>query len=239
MLRCTPYFTTRQDYEKLENSVFKAFDSSSSHVRKAAASCLAAALVRAYSSDPEVLVNKNLKKAKKTAKRSSMALEDDDRGSVERPGSPAPGKKSVVRMALSLDDILKQLSGYFTKTVTPAKVRAGIAQTYIEIMMRLGSGVVESNYGVISNHLVVNLLSSPGIVSNRFRLLTTRKYVRIILEEVIGQRLLGETGQLNAARTLLNGIIKNYPQVLKERPEPSKHTLMGALNAVQECPGCV
>lgn len=232
MLKCTPYFTTRQDYEKLENSILKAFDSSSSHVRRAAASCQASALVQAYSNDPDVLVNKNLKKAKKTTKRSSMGLEDDDRSAVERPGSPALGKKAVVRMTLSLDDILKQLSGHYTKTTTPAKVRAGIAQTYVEIMMRLGSAIVESNYAVISNHLVVNLLSSPGITANRFRLLTTRKYVRIILEEVIGQKLLGETGQLNAARTLLNGIIKNYPQVIKERPEPTKHTLMGALNAI-------
>jgi hypothetical protein len=231
MLKHTPYFTTLTDYEKLQTSVLKAFDSPSSHVRRAAASCLACVLVQSYCTDAEMLVNKNLKKVKK-AKRSSVALEDDDRAVAERPGSPAPSKKAVVRMALLLDDILKQLSGHYTKTTTPARVRAGIAQTYIEVLMRFGTNIVESNYAIISNHLLVNLLSSPAITANRFRLLTTRKYVRIILEEVIGQKLLGETGQLNAAKSLVNDIIKNYPQVIKEKPEPNKQALIGALHAL-------
>lgn len=179
-----------------------------------------------------MLVNRNLKKAKKVTRRASTALEDEDRVVTERPGSPAPSKKGTVRMALSLADILRQLSAHYTKTTTPARVRAGIAQTYVEIMMRFGSSIVESNYGVISDHFLIDLLSSPGITSNRFRLLTTRKYVRVILEEVVGQRLLGETGQLNAARTLVTGIIKDYPAVIKERPEPPKNTLMGAIHAL-------
>ena len=231
MLKSTPYFTTLQDYEKLQASILKAFDTQSSHVRSAAASCFAITLVQAYSTDPEMFINKNLKKAKK-AKRSSVVLEDDDKVVMERPGSPAPSKKTVVRMALSLDEILRQLSGQYTKTTTPPRVRAGIAQTYVEVMMRFGASIVESNYATISNHLLVNLLSSPVITANRFRLLTTRKYVRIILEEVIGQRLLRETGQLNAARMLVNDIIKDYPQVIKDNPEPSKHTLIGALHAL-------
>jgi hypothetical protein len=230
MLLSAPYFSSLQEYEKLQTSILKAFDSPSSYVRRAAASCQACSLVQAYSTDPEMLVNKNLKKAKKT-KRTSVALEDEDRAVTERPGSPAPSKKTAVRMALSLDDILRQLSAQYTKTTTLARVRAGIAQTYVEVMMRLGSSIVESNYTIIANHLLVNVLSSPGITNNRFRLLTTRKYVKIVLEEVIGQNLLAETSQLNAARTLVN-IIKDYPQVIKENPEPGKHTLMGALHAL-------
>ncbi|KAI5820055.1 armadillo-type protein [Pyronema omphalodes] len=232
MVLRTPFFSSLTDYEKLQTCILKAFESSSSHVRHAAASCLASALVQAYTTDPEMLVNKNLKKAKKPIRRASVAIEDDERISTERPMSPIGGKKAVVRMVLSLDDILRQLSTNYTKTTTPAKVRAGLAQTYVEIMMRLGSTIVESNYPIISQHLLGQLLAAPGITSNRFRLLTTRKYVRIILEEVIGQRLLGETGQLNAARTLVNNIIKDYPQVMKEKPEPDKDTLIGALHTL-------
>jgi hypothetical protein len=203
-------------------------------VRRAAASCHATAFVLAYSNDPAELVNKNLRKASKKPKRSSTVIgtDDDDRLSTEQPGSPVPGKKAVVRLVLSLLDILERLSAQYTKPATPARVRAGLAQSYIEVMMRLGSNIVETNYLVIANHLLVTVLSSPGITANRFRILTTRKYVRIILEEVIGQRLLGETGQLNAARKLVNEIVKNYPQVIKERAEPSKHTLIGALHGL-------
>ena len=44
--------------------------------------------------------------------------------------------------------------------------------------------------------------------------------------------MLGESGQLNAARFLVNDILKDYPPALKERPEPSKQTLIGALSAL-------
>jgi hypothetical protein len=230
MVNGTPFFVTLQEFEKLQNAILKAFDSSSPLVRRASASCQATSLVQAYSPDVIDMVNKNVKKHKK-AKRSTVGLNDDeDRASVELPISPS-SRKTLVRMNLSLDGVLRHLSTQYTKTTTSARTRAGIAQTYVELMLRLGSSTVESNYSTIANHLLVNLLSSPGIAVNRFRLLTTRKYVRIILEEVIGSRLLGETGQLNAARVLIN-VIKNYPQVLKEQTEPSKHTLTGALHAL-------
>jgi hypothetical protein len=44
--------------------------------------------------------------------------------------------------------------------------------------------------------------------------------------------MLGESGQLNAVKILVNEILKDYPQALKERPEPSKQTLIGALSAL-------
>ncbi|KAI5803154.1 armadillo-type protein [Geopyxis carbonaria] len=230
MMKNTPYFTTQSDYEKLQSGILKALDTTSASVRKAAASCLASVLVLAYSNEPAELINKNLKR-RRTAKRNSMAPTDDDVG-MERPGSPAPSKKQVVRMALTLEDILKQISTQYVKPTISHRVRAGLAQTYIDVMVRLGPTVVESQYGLISNHLLVDILSHPGIIINRFRVLTTRKYVRIILEEVICGKLLGETGQLNAVRKLVNDVIKNYPQVIKEKSEPSKHTLTGALHAL-------
>lgn len=208
----------------------KAFESPSAPVRKAAASCLAAALVQAYSNEAPEL--KMAKKPKKN-KRQSMAITDEDGIGIERPGSPGPGgKKAIVRMSLTLDEILRQLSAHYTKQSTSAKVRAGIAQCYSEVFTRLGSAVVESNYGAIAAHLLTEVQSNQGIIINRFRLLTTRKYVRVLLEDVIGHGLLGETGQLSAMKTLINDIIKNYPQVIKEKAEPSKYALTGALHAL-------
>lgn len=229
MIQATQYFASHQEFEKLLSSVMKAFDSSSAPVRKAAASCLAVALVQAYSTEPPEL---KMAKKKKT-KRQSMAINDEDGIGMERPSSPGlTGKKVVVRMTLTLDEILKQLSTHYVKSSTSAKVRAGIAQCYSEVFTRLGSVVVENNYGAIVTHLLTEVLSNPGITMNRFRLLTTRKYVRIILEDVIGHSLLGETGQLNAVNTLVNDTIKNYPQVIKDKPEPSKYALTGALHAL-------
>lgn len=232
MIKHTPYFTTQSDYEKLQTAVFKAFDTPSGVVRKAAASCLATALVMAYSTEPAELVNKHIKKTTKKAKRSSMQIDEDMPVGGERPSSPAPGKKQPAKLVFTLEGILRQLSTHYVKPATTARCRAGLAQTYIEVVKRLGSTIVEANYGVIANHLLVEVLSCTGITINRHRLLTTRKYVRIILEDVVGKKFLGETGQQNAIRWLINDVVKNYPQVIKERPEPSKHTLAGALHAV-------
>ncbi|RAL60821.1 hypothetical protein DID88_010146 [Monilinia fructigena] len=91
---------------------------------------------------------------------------------------------------------------------------------------------VETMYMQIVDHLTVELLSHANITCNRYRLLSTRKFVQIILEDVVGQSILGESGQLDAAKTLVNDILKNYPQVVKERAEPSKHTLIATLSAL-------
>ncbi|KAL7269608.1 hypothetical protein RUND412_007710 [Rhizina undulata] len=223
----TPFFSNQQDYEKLQGFILKAYDSPSAPVRKAAASCMASSLVQAYST--EVPDSKNAKK-KPNKKRQSTVPQDED--TIERPGSPALSKKIVVRLTFTLEDILKQLSTQYTKPSTSARVRAGIAQTYVEVLTRLGSNIIEGNYGLIANHLLTELLSHPAIVINRFRLLTTRKYVRLLLEDVIENRMLGELGQLNAVKTLVNDVLKNYPPLLKEKPEPGKHTLTGALHAL-------
>ena len=227
----TPYFSNQTDYDKLVQVILKTMESSASTVRRAAASCWASALVGAHGREqPNPFVKALKKGAKKPAKRLSIisSVEDED---MEVPSSPITKKQAPV-LSFTLEEILKQLSTQYTKASVSSKVRAGIAQCYMDILTRLGSTVVEGNYGVILNHLLVDLLSNPAIGINRFRLLMTRKYVKIILEDVVGERLLGETGQLNALRTIFNDIVKNYPQVIKDRPELSKHTLAGALHAV-------
>jgi len=231
LLQATQLFNSHQEYDKLQSAAMKALDSTSTSARKAAASCWSLALVLAYSTEAPELA-KVAKKPKKM-KRVSTAVGDDEGLGAERPSSPAPsGKKAIVRLTFTLEEILRQLSLHYTKPSTSPRARAGIALCYSGVLARLGSSVVESSYGLISSHLLNDLLSHHTIIANRFRLLTTRKYVRTLLEDVIGRRLLGETGQLNAIKTLVNDTIKDYPQVIKEKPEPSKHALTGALHAL-------
>ncbi|PUU78144.1 armadillo-type protein [Tuber borchii] len=231
LLQATQLFNSHQEYDKLQSVAMKALDSTSTSARKAAASCWSLALVLAYSTEVPELA-KVAKKPKKM-KRVSTAVGDDEGLGVERPSSPAPsGKKAIVRLTFTLEEILRQLSLHYTKPSTSPRARAGIALCYSGVLERLGSSVVESNYGLISSHLLNDLLSHHAVIANRFRLLTTRKYVRTLLEDVIGRRLLGETGQLNAIKTLVNDTMKDYPQVIKEKPEPSKHALTGALHAL-------
>ncbi|OCL07186.1 HEAT repeat protein-like protein [Glonium stellatum] len=225
----TPYFDNSNDFEKLQNAMWKTIDSGSATVRHAAAGCLSAVLVKSYSDSAVRESLSKSKKPKKPNKKHSQVEGDED--VVERPASPAP-QKSDTQFVFGILDLFKQLSIHYCRPATSNRARVGITVCYIKTLRGLGENIVERKYGDIARHLFNDLLSYPSIINNRYRLLSTRKYVRVILEHVIGRDMLGETGQLNAAKFLANDILKDYPQALKERPEPSKQALTGALSAL-------
>ena len=224
----TAYFEMTGDFENLKSAIWKACETTSA-ARHAASSCLASALIKAYSEDAASKTSAKARKAKKSNRNQAVLEEADEE--ITRPGSPS-GKKTTLRLELSLSDILRQLSSQYHRSTTSNRLRAGIAHCYIKVLSGLESSIVEANYGRIVNHLTAELLSNASVTHDRYRLLTTRRYVQKILANCIGSRILGETGRLNAARTLINDVLKNYPQVLKEVPEPSKHALVGVLDAL-------
>jgi hypothetical protein len=228
----TPYFDNSSDFDNLKSTIFKTIDSSSSSVRQAAAECLAEAMVKNHSEDAvqDSDVPKIKKPKRSNTKRMSMAPSTLDDEEIQRPESPGP-KKSYV-LTFTLPEILSQLSTFYIKTSTSNKARAGIAVCYSRIFSSLSESNVESMYMKIVDHLVIDILSHQNITSNRYRLLSTRRFVQIVLEDVIGQTILGESGQIDAAKSLINNVLKNYPQVIKERAEPGKHALIAVLSAL-------
>jgi HEAT repeat-containing protein 5 len=223
----TPFFLNSNDFEKLQTALLKTIDSLSSPVRHAAASCLGRALVKSYSENPTTEAVPRIKKPKKSKK--SMKGEDEE-DETERAESPAP--KSSTLLSFTLPDLLRQLSGPYCRPSTSNRARAGLAVAYIKVLRGLGESVVETKYGEIARHLCVDLMSYPSITLNRYRLLITRRFVRTILEDIVGNEILGESAQLRAAKYLINEVLKDYPQALKERPEPTKQTLTAALSAL-------
>ncbi|KAF7556071.1 hypothetical protein G7046_g6405 [Stylonectria norvegica] len=235
LVRHTPYFQNSNDYDKLETGLFKAFDSSSLQVRQAAADCFAEALVQGHS---EANAGEKGKKPKsKALKRQStlpgmggMGGDEDDIPS--RSSSPAPSGRRSQALTLSLADMLKILTGHYVKQAISNKSRAAIGVCYGKLFRRLGEKLIETNYLKIVESLTVDLLGHPNISNNRYRLLISRKIVDTIVQDVIGRKILGESGQISAAKSLINNTLKNYPQSLAERPEPSKHTLITTLSAI-------
>ncbi|KAF3935548.1 hypothetical protein ABW19_dt0202399 [Dactylella cylindrospora] len=226
----TGYFDSSSEMDHLKSAVLKVAESLSASARRAAASCLAAALVRAFQAVEDVVV-KAPKKPNKKLKRTSTMPQDEEE--MERPETPSSSSsKKSNRLKLSLEDMLRQLSTIYVKPSTTSKIRTALALTYEEIFLRIGAGVVETSYGRIATHFFTEILSNQGLVLNRFRLLAAKRHVRLLLENVIGDQLLGESGQLAAVRYLCNDVLKNYPQVIKERPEPTKYALAAALSAL-------
>lgn len=224
LIRCTSYFDNSNDFDKLQAVVWKAMESTSVAVRRAASSCVAAVLVKSYSESPNKEAVPRIKKPKKAKKSKPEDVEEE----IERSGSPMP-EKPATALSYSFLEILRLLSAQYMRTTNRA--RTGVVNTYIRVLKAMGESILEKNYSVIANHLFVDVLGHPSLQYNKYRQLITRKFVRIILERVVG-RMLGETAQLNAARFLINDIIKDYPQSVRERPEPTKQTITGAVSAL-------
>ncbi|KAJ9641160.1 hypothetical protein H2204_002838 [Knufia peltigerae] len=225
----TTYFNNSADFDSLKNSLWKAIDSSISSVRHSAAAAVAAALKQAFSeSGPtEVPVIRKPKKSKKAG----AALDED--GEQDRVASPAPSQgKASVQLSMSLNDILRVLSQQYCRTSTSNRARAGIAMGYRYLLRLLPRKTLEEKYATIAVHTYGDLLNNPTVSANRYRLLLTRKLVQWILNDVTG--LLTENAQINAARHLINDVLKNYPQVMPERKEPSKRILTGAISTLTD-----
>ena len=226
----TTNFDQTNEYENLKTTIWKTCDSPTPATRQSAASCLATALIKSYSESAASKSSPKAKKSKKANRNQQAVLEDGDED-VSRPGSPST-KRTILKLEFSLPDILRQLSSQYHRSSTSNRVRAAVVHCYIKILRGLKTSVIEANYGRIVDHLLVELLSNASVNHDRHRLLLTRRYVQKILAGCIGSKVLGETGRINAARILINGVLKNYPQVLKEVPEPSKHSLVGTLDAL-------
>ncbi|RCI09921.1 hypothetical protein L249_8394 [Ophiocordyceps polyrhachis-furcata BCC 54312] len=229
----TPYFRNSADFGKLETAIFKAMDSSSAPVRHAAADCFAEALVQGLAGPAEAAPVKPKKPQGKLKRISTHAsiVPDDDELPV-RSESPVQSSWRAQDLALTLPDMMKLLSSHYVKSSTSNRARAAIGVCYARLFRRLGEKVVSTSYLTIVESLAVDILGHGTVSNNRFRLLMSRRIVETILQDVIGRRILGESGQMSAAKSLINNIFKNYPQALAERPEPSKQTLIVALGAV-------
>ncbi|KAI1344285.1 armadillo-type protein [Xylariaceae sp. FL0016] len=236
LVKYTAYFENSADFESLKSTIFKAIDSNSSHVRHAAADCLAEIMAKSHSELAAATIPKVKKPKTKASKRTSMApgagLDEDDDIPTSRPGSPAPGGKRNTVLSLSLIDILSTLTTHYVRLSTTNRARAAIGVCYGRVMRRLGEKFVETNYLRIMEHLTNELLGNQSVTNNRYRLLISRRIVDTVLQDVIGRKILGESGQIAAAKMVVNNVFKNFPQVLKERPEPTKQALITALGAV-------
>lgn len=229
LLRATEFFDNSNDYEKLKSVLLKTLDSPSLTVRHAVARCLSATLVKAFTAEAtNVAALPDVRRSAKTKKKQAVIAEED--GEIARPATPSL-EKPATTLNFTFPDLLRQLSMPYCRQTTTNRTRAGLATCYVKLFKELGQGIVEANYGQIANHFFNEILSSSTIVWHRYRLLLARKHVRLILEGKVARQLLGETGELHAARYLID-LIKEYPQATKEHIEPGKQVLIGALSAL-------
>ncbi|PYH48190.1 AP-1 complex accessory protein LAA1 [Aspergillus saccharolyticus JOP 1030-1] len=237
LVNTTPYFNNTNDFDHLKAVVWKAVDSPVAPVRHAAAACLARALAKLHASDTRITSVPKPKKAKRLSRKpTAKPTEDDEEAEISESSTT---KKPETRLFFLLPDLLRQLSTQYLKSTTSNRARAGIAVCYKHVLRILGDKIIEDRYSQIATHLLFDLLNHPTVTYNRFRMLMTRKFVKSILEDTVGRESLRETSQLNAAKWLINDVLKDYPQVVQERREPSKHSLTSTLSALSSLIQCL
>ncbi|KAJ5471134.1 hypothetical protein N7530_008491 [Penicillium desertorum] len=231
LVAATPFFDNTHDFEHLKTLVWKVIDSPAAPVRHAVAAVLGRALINLHATNTHITAapKPKSKKSKRMSKKPGVGLEDEEEAEMSESSAP---KKTDSRLYFLLPDLLRQLSSQYLKSTTSNRSRAGICICYKYVVRNLGDKIVEERYGQIATNLLVELLNHPTVTYNRFRVLMTRRFIKSILEDTIGQELLRENSQLNAAKWLINDILKDYPQVIQERREPSKYTLTSAVSAL-------
>ena len=228
LVSVTPYFNNSNDFENLKAAIWRALDNTTPAVRRSAASALAYALYKACSDGGASLNVPIVQKPKKKAKKATANGDDD--GEMERSSSPAPVKSSV-RLSLGLSEALKNLSVHYCKSSTTRHGRLGVALCYQKFMRLLPEKLLEERYSIIADHYFTDVINHPVFYHNRQRSLITRRHCQILLEDVL-HPCLSENAQINAARWLINDVIKNYPRVIQETREPPKRALALALNTL-------
>jgi hypothetical protein len=235
LINTTPFFENTNDFENLKTTIWKVIDSPVAPVRHAAAAVLGRALVKLHVTEAHVIAapKPKSKKSKRMSKKPTARPGEEDEDDMSESSTTAVvTTKKDARLFFLLPDLLRQLSFQYLKSTTSNRTRAGICLCYKYVLRNLGDKIVEERYGQIASNLLFDLLNHPTVTYNRFRLLMTRKFVKSILEDTIGRELLRENSQLNAARWLINEILKDYPQVIQERREPSKYTLTSTISAL-------
>ena len=229
LFRSTTYFLNLNDFENLKSVIWKVLDVDNTTTRNTACKTLAVIFLGVHSDVKVPDSVPAVRKPKKTNKKQNTGSDDEDEGS--KPDSSVV-TRGPMQLSMTLAEILKTLSAQYVKPAISNGARGSLAICYKVLLEGLPEKTLQDRFSEIADHFFNDILSYPTISSNRVRLLLSRKIVNSLLNDLVEARLLSENGQIQAARWLINDVLKNYPKVIQGRREPSKHTIAAALRAL-------
>src|SRR5882757_9941836 len=103
----------------------------------------------------------------------------------------------ITKPMLTPSDMLSLLSVQFHRYHSSRKTRIGIFDIYAALLIKLGGSFVESHYSLVISHLA-EIISNPRSRSSRYDTLLVPSLVGILLQDLIGVRMLSEQGQISA-----------------------------------------
>ncbi|RHZ75540.1 hypothetical protein Glove_212g189 [Diversispora epigaea] len=213
------YPITQSELEQLLSMMFKVLEGSNQIIRRSVASYIAI-LLSGTQDEVDFLASSMLPKNSTSHSNTS-----------QNPGSPTIIQSPEhIRASFSVEEMLSHLSSIYNKQSSTREMRSAIILAYAALFIKLGTTYVESNYAIITRHLLKELLSHPRNLNSRYEALNVREHCGLLLREVIGSRLLSEQGQVTAVRELINSWVKQWSG--QNQNEPSKLSLVCAVNEI-------
>lgn len=218
----TTYISGLSEIEALVNQAIKSLEGADTGARGSLAKLVAHFLAESQREGSAPVAPK-----KKSTKKEGDD-DDDDEGKLPPPTTDGP------RTLLSLSDMFKLLSTPFNRPSTTRRTRNALVQVYASLFAALGSDYVEAHYAEIIQHLMGDIVSHPRNAANvtRHDVLLRRRYVRVLLRDLIGIRLLSEQGQIGAIRELTQTYLKKWPALMPGQVPPSHLILVPVLDEI-------
>ncbi|KAG9318303.1 armadillo-type protein [Chiua virens] len=144
------------------------------------------------------------------------------------------GVSETMKPLLSPGEMLSQLSAHFNKPQLSRKARVGVFDFYVALLTKLDASFTESNYGLIVNHLMTEVVSNPKNGSTRYDRLFIQKLVGAILRDLIATRMLSEQGQISAIQELSSSYAKRWPALMPGQTTPNSIVLKIVLKEIAE-----
>ncbi|KAG8856911.1 hypothetical protein FRB96_006174 [Tulasnella sp. 330] len=138
----------------------------------------------------------------------------------------------VTKPLLSPTEMLYQLSIHFNKLNATRKLRIGLFDFYASTFSQLGTTFVEMHYGAIVKHIMSEIITPPRSSTTHYDTLLIRKLTGILMRDLIGMRLLGEQGQIEAIKELAGSYLRRWPALMPGQSSPSPNVLVVALKEV-------
>ena len=128
-------------------------------------------------------------------------------------------------------EMLKYLSIPYNKQQSPRKLRNAIIDAYATLFTTLGGEYVEARYEEIVKHIMDEIVIPQR--GGRYEVLATRQAAKILLRDLVGERLLSEPGQVSAIRELTVNYLKKWqPTLLPGQPRINKNVLIVSLHEI-------
>lgn len=209
------------DVENILNLCIRSLDGADQLTRKSLAK-LAAHMLASTQIERVVPVPDAAKKGKKPQNQD----EDEDATVAAHVTTEEP--KPIMTPA----EMLLQLATHFNKLQASRRTRVGIFDIYSALLWQLGSSFVESNYALVVNHLMTEIVANPRNSGSRYEVLFARSLIELILRDLVGVRMLGEQAQITAIQELSSTYLKRWPALMPGQSAPSPLCLVIALREV-------